>query len=112
MIDNAMRAHTRLSVPLMLLIANLAARAGDDGLFRERVAPVLERRCVHCHGESSPKGRLSLTTLQDVLRGGESGPAIELGKPDDSLLVEMISGTAPEMPQKDKPLSGQEVEAI
>ena len=45
----------------------LFAAGADDQLFREKVAPALERRCVHCHGDRSPKGNLSLTTSQGRL---------------------------------------------
>ncbi len=84
---------------------------GDEGdrLFREQVAPVLERRCVSCHGESSPKGKLSLVTGKTLKSGGASGPAVVPGKPEESLLIESISGERPDMPQTGPPLSAQEV---
>ena len=92
--------------------SRLSQSAADDQLFRDKVAPVLERRCVHCHGERAPKGNLSLTTSAGALKGGDSGPAVVPGKPDESLLLEMISGDQPAMPQKEKPLSRDEVAAI
>ena len=60
----------------------------------------------------SPKGNLSLTTASGALKGGDGGPAVVPGKPDESLLLEMISGDKPAMPQKEKPLSKDEVAAI
>ena len=96
--------------PLMaLLCAPMVARAGDDRLFRERVAPILERRCVSCHGDASPKGKLALTTARAIRAGGDSGPALVPGSAEESLLLEMVSGDAPEMPQKGEPLSAEEV---
>ena len=47
-----------------------------------------------------------------MLKGGETGPAVVPGKPEDSVLLEMISGGKPEMPRKEKPLSTQEVASI
>ncbi|MHB1557264.1 MAG: DUF1553 domain-containing protein [Isosphaeraceae bacterium] len=95
----------------------LAAGAGSwadepDRLFREQVAPVLERRCLHCHGAENPKGGLSLATAGSILRGGDSGPAVVPGKPAESPLVEMVSGDKPEMPQKDKPLAKEQVAGL
>jgi hypothetical protein len=55
---------------------------------------------------------LSLTTANGLAQGGESGPAIVAGKPDDSLLVELISGEKPAMPQKAKPLSLEDAATI
>jgi len=100
-----------LALGLGLFAARIAT-AADDSLFRDKVAPVLEARCVHCHGDDSPKGKLSLTKASGVLKGGESGPAVVPGKPDESVLLDMISGEKPEMPQKDQPLSKQEVAGI
>ncbi len=99
---------------IALLGSAISARssAADDRLFRERVAPVLETRCVRCHGDNAPKGDLNLTTLADLLRGGKSGPAVVVGKPEESVLVDKITGDRPEMPLKEKPLSVQEVAAI
>ena len=91
---------------VVLMVGPLAAGAAEpDRLFREQVAPILEQRCVSCHGSDSPKGGLSLATGRSLLKGGESGPAVVPGKPGESLLIDMVSGDAPEMPQKDKPLS-------
>jgi hypothetical protein len=93
----------------------LSAGAGTDDsgrLFREQVAPVLEKRCLHCHGAETHKGGLSLSSRAGVLRGGENGPAVVPGKPDESLLLEMVSGDAPEMPQKDRPLTREQVEGL
>jgi cytochrome b subunit of formate dehydrogenase len=53
-----------------------------SGLFRNR--------CSTCHGITRVGG-LSLSTYQDALKGGNSGPAIIPGDPDHSVLVQMQS---------------------
>src|SRR5580704_7576163 len=106
---------TIVGFSLALCSALFAARfasADDDSLFRDKVAPVLEARCVHCHGDDSPKGKLSLTKASGVLKGGESGPAIVPGKPDESVLLDMISGEKPEMPKGAPPLPPGDVAQI
>lgn len=85
--------------------------ADDDG-FRSRIAPILERRCLHCHDDSTHKANLSLASASSALKGGDGGPAIVPGKPDESLLLTLISGDKPAMPRKDKPLSREEVAGI
>jgi mono/diheme cytochrome c family protein len=98
---------------LILVPAGGQAAAGEpDRLFRGQVAPILEKRCLHCHGAETTKGGLSLASRKGLLRGGENGAAVVPGKPDESLLLEMVSGDAPEMPQKDKPLSKEQVEGL
>ena len=109
-----MTMTTRIAIGFLVWVAGpLAAHAAEpDRLFREQVAPILEMRCVHCHGVELPKGGLSLTTRAGLLKGGENGPAVVPGKPEESPLLEMISGDAPAMPQKDKPLSREQVDGL
>ncbi len=86
--------------------------ADDDTFFRTHVAPVLEIRCLHCHDETTHKGDLSLISASAALKGGDAGPAIVPGKPEESVLLEKISGNPPEMPRKEPPLTKDEVAAI
>jgi hypothetical protein len=60
--------------------------------FEKRVRPVLVERCYPCHSVQSrkQKGGLSLDTREGLLRGGDSGPAIAPGDPEQSLLVKAI----------------------
>ena len=83
-----------------------------SGLFANESRPILERRCVGCHSEANPKGKLTLANAAGLRRGGEGGPAIEPGQPDESLLVEKIVGSKPAMPKNAVPLAAGEIEAI
>ena len=99
------------AVTAACLLTGAGTAKGDD-LFRTVIAPLLERRCVHCHGDDTLKGNLSITSLGALVRGGKSGPAVEPGEPDESLLIEKISGDKPEMPQKGQPLEKEQVAAL
>jgi cytochrome b subunit of formate dehydrogenase len=57
-----------------------------DGFF----SGLLRNRCSSCHGITKVSG-LSLSTYQDALKGGNSGPAIVPGNPDNSILVQKQS---------------------
>ncbi len=57
-----------------------------DGYFQA----LFRNRCDTCHG-ATKVGGLSLETYQSALQGGNSGPAIVPGDPDNSLLVQMQS---------------------
>ncbi len=94
------------------LLAGASVRADDGTFFRQQVAPILERHCVHCHQGDKPKGGLALTNPQAALAGGESGPAIALGKPEESLLIEYVSGQKPEMPKEAPPLAAEQVATL
>ena len=78
-------------VPLACLAQ---ADLGKDDLafWKEKVHPLLQENCWKCHGaEKKIKGDLVLSTRQGILDGGEIGPAVNLEKPESSLILEMIS---------------------
>ncbi len=102
----------RTSLFAMTVCLGSAATAPAADLFRDQVAPILERRCVGCHSDANPKGKLSLATLGALQRGGEGGPAVEPGRPDESLLIEKIVGKTPAMPKTGPPLSAAEVATL
>jgi hypothetical protein len=77
-------------------------RAARDRFFEQNVRPVLVESCFSCHSSSGQKGGLRLDSLEAILRGGDSGPALVPGKPAESLLVEAINYDGPEMPPAGK----------
>jgi mono/diheme cytochrome c family protein len=66
----------------------------DDAaeLFKKSVRPLLERKCFECHSAKADelKGNLKLETLDDILKGGETGPAIIPGDTENSFLLRAI----------------------
>lgn len=81
-----------------------AAPSGDEH-FQQRVWPLLDRTCVKCHGTEKQKGGLRLDSREAALKGGETGPAVVPGKPQESLLLTLIRHADPErdrMPPKEK----------
>jgi hypothetical protein len=88
------------------------AAPADDEFFEKQVRPLLNERCQECHGAKKPRGGLRLTSRAHVLRGGDSGPAAVVGKPDDSLLVRAVRYTDTlRMPPKER-LSDKEVAVL
>ncbi len=79
--------------------------------FETHIRPLLHAKCVKCHGESQQKGELRLDSLENLLQGGESGPAAVAGHAADSLMLEAVRYESFEMPP-DKPLSAQEISAL
>ncbi|WP_437193445.1 DUF1553 domain-containing protein [Planctomicrobium sp. SH527] len=70
--------------------------------FEKSVRPLLVEHCYKCHSEESNKGKLRLDTKGHILLGGESGPAIQSGKPDESLLMEAVRYESYQMPPDKK----------
>jgi hypothetical protein len=48
---------------------------------------MMEAKCVACHNSSSNLGGLDLSDYQRALLGGNSGPAVIPGNPDDSTII-------------------------
>jgi mono/diheme cytochrome c family protein len=110
---NVLKAINGFALAISIAVAAVpSANGADDQFFRLQIAPILERRCIHCHGDSTRKGNLSLTTAFGAFKGGDGGPAVVPGKLGESLLLEMISGDKPAMPQKETPLSKEDVAGI
>ncbi|MCX6624316.1 MAG: hypothetical protein NTY38_25285, partial [Acidobacteria bacterium] len=81
--------------------------------FVRDVHPVLARHCLSCHGGDKRSGGLSLSTYEDVLRGGRSGGAIAPGNARTSLLVSRVNGSGkPVMPLGAPPLTEEELAVI
>ena len=104
----------RQFVPLAFLLLALPLRASADDVdfFSREVASILENHCVTCHQGDRPKGGLDLTTAKKGLAGGDTGPLLEIGRPDDSLILQKISGDAPSMPKGGPKLAARDVAAI
>src|SRR6267142_1535412 len=60
--------------------------------FESKVRPVFAEHCYSCHSEKAEKlkGGLRLDTPEAVLKGGNSGPALEAADPDASLLIKAV----------------------
>jgi hypothetical protein len=99
---------------ILLLPALIASvRGADDpariAQFESKIRPVLIEHCHECHSIESgkAKGGLRLDDREAVLRGGDSGPALVPGNPEESLLLAAIRHTDPdlEMPPRKERLS-------
>src|SRR5262245_17110516 len=88
-----------------------AAETAPEGFefFETKIRPILVENCHRCHAGARPKAGLHLDSREGLLRGGDSGPAVVLGRPDRSLLVKAIGYQDPElrMPPKSKLATGQ-----
>src|SRR5262252_3453580 len=88
--------------PLFADAATPEPTAEQVKFFEEKVRPILAENCYKCHGSEKQKGNLRLDVREAVFAGGESGPVIVPGKPDESALVEAIKWQALEMPPTGK----------
>src|SRR6185436_16902277 len=64
-------------------------RSGAE-FFEKNVRPALVQHCYECHSDQKAKGGLRLDSRGGWSQGGDNGPAIVPGKPDESLLIQAI----------------------
>ena len=66
-------------------------REDDAGFkfFEDKVRPILAVHCYECHGPASGggKAKLRVDSLDGLLKGGRSGPALVRGEPERSMLM-------------------------
>lgn len=81
--------------------------------FENKVRPLLSQHCLPCHGASEKKirGGLRLTSLEEMVLGGDSGPAIVPEHPEESLLISSVRYEDYEMPPKGK-LKDSEIDIL
>ncbi|MBC8115251.1 MAG: DUF1549 domain-containing protein, partial [Candidatus Saccharimonas sp.] len=107
---------TAMLVASLFSTSGHSARADEhDDFFEAQVRPVLVGTCLRCHGDTKTSGGLRIDSRETLLKGGESGPAIVPGKPEESLLIKAIQRQADVSampPEKDKALRADQVAAF
>ncbi|MEL6742893.1 MAG: c-type cytochrome domain-containing protein, partial [Planctomycetota bacterium] len=90
--------------------------ASEEVHFLTKIKPILEARCVSCHGPKKKKGGLRLEPIAEAfLEGEEDWWTILPGDPAGSLLVERIKLTADDdgvMPPRGELLTKEEISLI
>ncbi|WP_162130520.1 DUF1549 domain-containing protein [Schlesneria paludicola] len=88
-------------------------RAKGLEVFRSQVRDLLIQRCLACHGGDATEGKFDLATQDGLLRGGERGPAVIIGRGEKSLLARLISHQQePHMPKDGPPFSKAEIASV
>ncbi|QDV49726.1 DUF1553 domain-containing protein [Gimesia fumaroli] len=94
-----------LSRPLLAADADLK----KEVFFEKRIRPLLVNQCYDCHSEDSVESGLRVDSLSALVQGGERGPSVIVGKPEQSLLISAVNHSGQlHMPPKDK-LSQKEI---
>ncbi|WP_372894373.1 DUF1549 domain-containing protein, partial [Stieleria sp.] len=71
--------------------------------FEKKIRPVLVKHCYECHSADSDElgGKLRVDNRQSMLAGGESGPVLLAGSPDESLIIQALRYDGLEMPPEE-----------
>jgi hypothetical protein len=114
MLEKAASLVLRCTGCFLALTAFQASAAPNDPIefFKERIRPILVNNCFSCH-TNLKMGGLQLDSLEHVLKGGNSGPAVVPGNADQSLLIQAVSYTdkRAKMPPQGK-LSDEQIQDL
>jgi len=87
------------------------AQSPPDISFDREIRPILKSRCFACHSDIQRKAELDLSTPAGIRKGGETGPVLVPGKPEESPLYERVhEGSMP--PQEKNRLTANEIRLI
>jgi hypothetical protein len=112
------------AIQLFLLVAMWVGRAPSVPAaesepapvsFSREIAPLLQRKCVTCHGPEKAKGGFQLHTFEVLRKPGESREMpITAGQPKASKLYQLLvtPDADDRMPQKDEPLPSAQIELM
>ena len=94
--------HALLGGLMLYGLPTLASGADDKPDvpvdFQRDVLPIFEAKCLRCHGAKKRDAKLDMRTLEALLAGGVTSPAIKPGNAQKSLLIELLHYN--EMPPK------------
>ena len=104
---------TRVRLAFVLSLSASSVNAAETPVsFSKDIKPILEARCLKCHGGAMQLAKLDLRSREAALKGGEKGPSIVPGKPELSSLYKRAAGIEkPAMPMDGK-LSAADVDLL
>ena len=82
--------------------------------YLSEIKPLLREKCLACHGSLKQKAGLRLDTAELIRKGGKSGPALVVGKPGESIIMQRVrhAGKDERMPQEAAALSIEEIDLL
>ncbi len=115
--QNGIRSVTCFAAAILLIAHGPASASPDneaDSFFEASVKPILESRCLKCHGRGAYKGGFSIETRESLLEGGEGGPGAVPGSIDESELIYRIESEdeIDRMPADGERLSDSEIATL
>lgn len=101
--------------PAPVTLGEPAHAENPEEFWSSRVEPLLDKQCLKCHAGVRQRGGLDLRSLDTILRGGDSGPAMVPGKPNESRILQYaLPKSDTHMPplETKKQLSAEEIAVL
>jgi mono/diheme cytochrome c family protein len=109
-----MKKHIVIPVALAALASTPSLKSAEVDFARD-IQPILEARCIQCHGPEKQKGKLRLDSKEATLAGGKDGVVIvagDAGKSDFFRRVSLPKGNDDVMPAEGDPLTQAQIDLV
>lgn len=90
--------------------ASEPAASGATVSFATDILPLLESRCINCHGGERTQEGLDLKTHAAIMAGSENGPVVTPGDAANSLFAELVINQ--KMPKRGPKLTPDQTKLI
>lgn len=95
------------------LTLTVAVAAEPD--FQKDILPLLQQKCIDCHGAEKQKGKLRLDSKEATLKGGKDGPALKAKDAAGSEMIKRVSlpaGNDDRMPPEGDGLTADQIAVL
>ena len=93
-------------------VTSAAARPVD---FAKELEPLFAERCYDCHGAKKQESALRVDSRDALLKGGDNGPSLVPGHGAESILVQVLADTHPDiaqMPKKKEKFAPEQIDLV
>ena len=82
--------------------------------YSSQIKPILDQNCAKCHSAADRASGFDVSTPELLQKGGlKDGPGVTPGKPDESAIIQHITGKRePRMPKGAPPLSPEQIRVV
>lgn len=78
--------------------------------YSRDIYPLVERRCIQCHGGEFPSEDLNTESYESLMSGSQNGLVIIAGDANNSLIIEKLESG--QMPKRGQNLTAEQIELI
>jgi mono/diheme cytochrome c family protein len=103
-------ATAEATVPVNEEPAATESEAASAASYANNVYPILEAKCIKCHGVESKKEGLDMLTYDNLMKGSRNGAVVAPGDANNSLFVQLI--VEGEMPNRGTKVTPEELQLI
>jgi len=107
-LSTATAAPTDTAIATEPAVATEPAAQDVTVSFANDILPIIESRCINCHGGQRTEKELDMKTFDSLMAGSENGPVVTPGDAAHSKFVELVA--TQKMPKRGPKLTPPQVQ--